>query len=102
MADGPKGPVFSPVNYAAWASGYAPPGEHVLIDALQFRGAKVEMACSVGKDERAWVVYQGKAFSRKARQHLMDMMRELDSILAEDNEGETPLPPPPASQGEGE
>jgi hypothetical protein len=33
--------AMSPVNYKAWQEGYMPPSEHLLIDALSFRGAKV-------------------------------------------------------------
>ncbi len=78
-----------------------PPSEHVLIDALHYRGAKVEMSCSVGKEEKVWVVYQGKEFSRKARWHLMRMMQELDAILDEEPEDAAdPALAPTQAEGE--
>lgn len=86
-------PAFSPVDYDAWSRGYMPPSEHVLIDALHLRGAKVEMSCNVGREEKVWIVYQGKGFGRKARRHLMRMMQELDAVMDDEDE---PAPPVPA------
>ncbi|GAB6842400.1 hypothetical protein HNR00_003608 [Methylorubrum rhodinum] len=77
-------PVFSPVDYDAWSRGYTPPSEHVLIDALQFRRAKVQMSTSVGRGGQVWVVYSGPAFNSKARRHLLAMMEAMDAALIED------------------
>lgn len=42
----------SPVDYEAWRNGYAPPSEHILIDALHRGDAKVVVA--TGLDGLRW------------------------------------------------
>ncbi len=37
--------VLSPVEYGPWTRGYMPPSEHILIDELTYRGARVSMMC---------------------------------------------------------
>lgn len=90
-----KPPVFSPVDYDAWSRGYIPPSEHVLIDALQFRGAKVQMSTGVGHGGQVWIVYSGPAFNAKARRHLLAMMQALDEALVDEE------PPASAMEAEG-
>lgn len=48
-------PTLSVVDYEAWGKGYLPPCEHILIDALSYRGARV-VASSSTKDEGWWIV----------------------------------------------
>ena len=48
----------SVVDYAAWKKGYMPPGEHVLIDQLAYRGAKVKFSSHV-TDTEWWIVANG-------------------------------------------
>lgn len=36
------------VDYDAWKRGYMPPSEHVLIDQLAYRGARVVMGSDFG------------------------------------------------------
>lgn len=95
-----KPPVWSPVDYDAWSRGYQPPSEHVLIDALQFRGAKVQMSTNVAQGGKVWVVYEGPNFNAKARKHLIAMMRALDEAL--DEEPEEPSPSPLVAEGKTE
>lgn len=74
----------SPVDYEAWRKGYMPPSEHVLIDALAHRGAKVISMAAVG-DTAWWLVIQGKRPSRKQLQAvqraLLDMMDDELEVL---------------------
>ena len=44
------------VDYDAWKRGYMPPSEHVLIDQLAYRGAKVIMGSDFGDHGAIWVV----------------------------------------------
>jgi hypothetical protein len=50
--------VLSPVDYEEWNKGYMPPSEHILIDQLSFRGARVVMSSDVGQSAW-WVVVRG-------------------------------------------
>lgn len=71
-------PVLSPVDYDAWGRGYTPPGEHVLIDALQFDGAKIA-ASSQWPGAGWWLVTTGDGFTPKqaiAIRAMIDMTLE--------------------------
>jgi hypothetical protein len=52
------------VDYEAWERGYMPPSEHVLIDQLSYRGAKVLMMMDHGERGALWLV---------VREPLLDM-----------------------------
>jgi hypothetical protein len=47
------------VDYNAWNRGYMPPSEHILIDKLAFRGAKVTAMSAVG-GASWWLVVEGE------------------------------------------
>ena len=53
--------VLSPVDYEAWRNGYMPPSEHILIDQLAYRGAKVIMSMDYGDKGAAWLVMRDGA-----------------------------------------
>lgn len=65
------GPFLSPVDYDAWERGYMPPSEHVLIDALAYRGARVVMSTQVN-DFGVWLVVRGGTVPKEARKVLME------------------------------
>jgi hypothetical protein len=48
------------VDYDAWRRGYMPPSEHVLIDKLAFRGAKVIYSTPTSKKGQIWIVVEGQ------------------------------------------
>lgn len=75
------GPVLSPVDYAAWEKGYMPPSEHILIDQLAYRGARVVLGSDLG-DMGFWVVMRGKWPSAAVRKKLREM---LELVLEEDD-----------------
>ena len=89
------GPVLSPVDYDAWERGYMPPSEHVLIDALVYRGARVK--CSATGTKRGWwLVVQGE-FDRAtlvaASKSLHQTLEELDddeTTAASQQQGDAP------------
>jgi len=89
----PARPVASPVDYAAWQKGYLPPAEHVLIDQLHFRGARVALASDWGDEYAMWLVYRGKhphALKPEVRKAILEML----ALAFKDNE---PEPPPVSS-----
>jgi hypothetical protein len=47
------------VDYEAWNRGYMPPSEHVLIDKLSYRGARVQLSTPVSREHQIWVVIEG-------------------------------------------
>lgn len=51
-----------------------PPSEHVLIDQLAYRGARVVLGCDHAEAGAFWVVVRGKALTPKMRKHMRDMM----------------------------
>lgn len=85
---GQRPPVLSPVDYDAWNRGYMPPTEHVLIDALSFRGAKV-VTMSSGADGSIYVVTQGKPLDK----HTRAVLRQLLEVF---EEAPAPTPAAPA------
>lgn len=68
------------VDYAAWNKGYMPPSEHILIDQLAYRGARVIHGCDLGDHGACWVVVRGKIPNRMVRK----LMRELMDMVFED------------------
>ena len=72
--------VESVVDYKAWEKGYMPPSEHVLIDALSYRGAQVILSSS-SQDSGYWLVVKGPPKFRGRR--LRAMMQQIEIILAE-------------------
>ncbi len=50
--------VLSIIDYAAWEKGYMPPSEHILIDELSYRGARVVMSSDMG-GLAYWLVVRG-------------------------------------------
>lgn len=87
-------PVLSPVDYDAWNRGYMPPTEHVLIDALTYRGARV-VSSSAGHGYGFWLVIQGtipreKLVALSKRIHL-----EIEDLRADEPEAPSASAPPP-------
>lgn len=74
MRDAPKQPPESVVDYRAWARGYVPPSEHLLIDQLAYRGARVICMSDWGDDGAFWVVMRGQTPSPAVRKSMRDMM----------------------------
>lgn len=73
------------VDYDAWARGYAPPSEHVLIDALSYRGAKVHVSGGLGEGQW-WLVVNGKPPTSKQLLHIFRLMTEWEIEDAEEAE----------------
>lgn len=84
MAD----PVLSVVDYVAWEKGYMPPSEHILIDKLSYRGAKVIMSFSVSRKEQVWIVLEGAPLTDKKRKFMLEIMKTWFDI--DDSEIPTP------------
>lgn len=57
------------VDYDAWRRGYMPPSEHVLIDKLAHRGARVKFSAHV-TDTEWWIVSNGE-FGIAEAEHIM-------------------------------
>ena len=68
------------VDYDAWQRGYMPPSEHVLIDQLAYRGARVVTSADHTDDGAFWVVVRGFRPSEKSRKVLFD----LHDVLTDD------------------
>jgi hypothetical protein len=81
-----KPPMLSVVDYDAWERGYMPPSEHVLIDQLSYRGARIVMSSDYG-DSAFWLVIRGKTPTGKHNLALRKMIEEwLDGDDAPDGE----------------
>lgn len=65
----------SVVDYKAWEKGYMPPSEHVLIDQLAYRGARVVMSSDYG-EIAFWLVIRGKTPIGKMNLALRKMIEE--------------------------
>ena len=84
-------PILSVVDYAAWERGYMPPSEHVLIDQLAYRGARVKFASDWGKDGAIWVVMRGdRKWSREVRKKILEMADLFFQDLGDATTGEVP------------
>ena len=77
-------PVLSVVDYDAWHKGYMPPSEHVLIDQLSYRGAKVVLSSDVG-DTAFWLVTRGEKIKGKTALAIYKMISmALDEMTEAD------------------
>lgn len=74
------------VDYDSWNKGYLPPSEHVLIDQLSYRGARVIMGSDWG-NIAVWVVMRGTHPSARVRK----AVREMVYMALDDHDG----PPEP-------
>lgn len=83
-----QGPVLSVVDYAAWEKGYMPPAEHILIDKLAYRGARVISSNWLGGDNQMWIVLEGKPLTNTQRK----FMRDLVTLMYADEEEPAPAP----------
>lgn len=84
--------VQTVVDYDSWNKGYMPPSEHILIDQLSYRGARVVLGCDWG-DLAMWVVIRGPTPNRAVRRAMREMVvmaLENASTQAEPYEYETP------------
>lgn len=69
------GPPTSVVDYEAWKKGYTPPSEHILIDQLAYRGARVAMMSDWGEEVGAfWVVVRGRPLDRVTRKQMFGLL----------------------------
>jgi hypothetical protein len=76
--------VMSPVDYEAWGKGYMPPTNHVLIDQLMFRDARVVLSVDMGPNAPAyWLVVRGKPLKGKKGTLIMQM---IEDALADEND----------------
>jgi hypothetical protein len=80
-----------------------PPSEHVLIDKLAYRGARVHLSTPISREHQIWVVVEGPAMTNKQRKAVRDMVNiwfEDDAELAETKPQtettESPDPPRPS------
>ena len=62
------------VDYEAWNRGYMPPSEHVLIDKLAYRGARVQLSTPISHKHQIWVVIDGPPLTNKQRKAIRDMV----------------------------
>lgn len=85
------------VDYDAWNKGYTPPSEHILIDQLAYRGARVVMMCDHSKDGAFWIVARGIPLTPKMRKHMRNMME----IMFPENEETEDAAVATAEQGDG-
>lgn len=92
--------TFSVVDYEAWRKGYQPPGEHVLIDALSYRGAEVVASSGPGG---WWLVMNGKT-NRKKLAAICKQIHLMMEFLEEDEKdaakAAAPMPMPAAAYGD--
>lgn len=95
-----QGPVFSVVDYAAWQKGYMPPAEHIVIDQLSYRGARVMAGVDYG--ERGWwLVVKGPVNRQAIRRVLLAMFEAMDEEPEPAATPEDGSQSPSASDGEG-
>lgn len=74
------------VNYDAWKAGYTPPTEHILIDQLAYRGARVIMMSDWGDDGAYWIVTRGKILSPAVRKQIrlaLEMMEADEDNISQ-------------------
>lgn len=79
-----------------------PPSEHVLIDQLAYRGARVVMATDFGKHGAIWIVVRDiKNLRPAARKALRDIMHEtIDEQISIEDGTEPAEAVPEQSQAE--
>lgn len=73
------------VDYDAWKRGYMPPSEHVLIDQLAYRGARVVMSTDFGDHGAVWIVTRDvQKLSAPVRRALREQIEYiLEEVFAE-------------------
>lgn len=77
-------PMLSVVDYDAWSRGYMPPSEHILIDQLSYRGARVLMCSDWGKSGAIWIVTRNlKPLPRDIRKKMLDLIGEALDLQLE-------------------
>jgi len=69
----------SVVDYDAWVKGYMPPTEHVLIDELSHRGAKVVL-CATGGERGYWLVLKGYETTRGLRHAMLALAAQIEAL----------------------
>lgn len=74
MPEAPARPPATVVDYDAWKRGYTPPSEHILIDQLAYRGARVIMSSDWGAQGAVWVVVRNLNPDGKCRKHLRELL----------------------------
>lgn len=79
-------PAASVVDYEAWQKGYTPPSEHVLIDQLAYRGARVVLSCDYG-GTAYWLVLRGSNTRGKL---MLSAMRAIEAAV--ETLGDEPAP----------
>lgn len=89
--------VLSPVDYEAMRKGYSPPSEHILIDQLQFRGARVICGSDMG-ETAYWLVMRGKPVRGKRALAIMKLIEDSLDAMADE---ETALAAEPPQDGPG-
>jgi hypothetical protein len=70
--------IESVVDYGAWRKGYMPPTEHILIDQLAYRGARVITMSDWGDRGAVWIVVRGKTLSAATRKQLHALIDMID------------------------
>ena len=77
--------IATVVDYDAWKRGYMPPSEHVLIDQLAYRGARVVMSTDFGDHGAIWIVTRDiSKMNRTARNAFRDIINDvLDDVFAD-------------------
>ena len=97
------------VDYDAWNRGYMPPSEHVLIDQLAYRGARVFMSSDWGKHGAIWIVTRDITnLKREARKALAEIIHQtIDEQLGTGSESAPGLaqcdtPSPAREQSDGQ
>lgn len=84
-----QGPVLSVVDYAAWEKGYMPPSEHILIDQLAYRGARVVMSSDFG-DQAYWLVVRGTRLYGRNLFRVREAIEAVLNALEEDEPASVP------------
>lgn len=75
--------VLSPVDYEAWGKGYMPPSEHVLIDQLQYRGARIILGSDMG-ETAYWLVMRGPGPKSKQVLAIMKLIEMTLDVAADE------------------
>jgi len=91
------GQVLSVVDYEAWRKGYLPPSEHVLIDQLSYRDAKVLTGCDF-EDYGFWVVIKGERPRREIIKKIIELLSIEVDFYEPEPETQTDDPAPIAEQ----
>lgn len=85
-----RNPVLSIVDYAAWDKGYLPPSEHVLIDALSYRDARIVMSSSDSRGDGFWLVMKGQRITGRKALAIRQMIEMALDELTDDTSDQLP------------